>query len=134
MNIDWRKYPNFNVDELSCKSSKKFNMTEKFLAELQGLRTLLGRPILITSACRSHEHNKSVGGHPRSLHVCDYPFHENQEGALAVDVAIPNGVYRADLFVLAWRANWSIGWNAKKGFLHLDRRDFLGWDKTTFDY
>jgi hypothetical protein len=57
------------------------------------------------------------------------------EGTMAIDIATPDGAYRGELFSLAWARGWSIGWNARRGFLHLDRRiDLSGWAQTTFDY
>lgn len=94
----------------------------------------LGRPMTLTSAARCAQHNAIVRGHPRSLHVCDRENHAGQMGALAIDVRTPSGEYRGALFATAWALNWSIGWNAARGFLHLDRRDYLGLERTTFDY
>lgn len=132
--IDWTRYPNFSERELACKGTGMFNMSERFLGELQNLRTRFGRPMEPTSACRSKEHNENVGGHPRSLHVCDAPHYEGQDGCIAIDIEIQNGGYRGDLVSIAWSLGWSVGWGGKKGFVHLDRRDFLGMKPTTFDY
>jgi hypothetical protein len=53
---------------------------------------------------------------------------------MAIDVETPDGAYRGRLFELAWDHGWSIGWNAKSRFLHLDRRVDIGMPQTTFDY
>lgn len=105
-----------------------------FGAELERLRLTLAEPMVINSACRCALRNAAIGGHPRSLHVADHPFHAGQDGCLAVDVAATDGRYRGRLFVVAWELGWSVGWNAKRGFLHLDRRDWIGLPQTTFDY
>ena len=131
--IDEWRWPNFTMAELSCKDGA-FNMTPFFLGQLQNLRTQFGKPMEPTSACRSAEYNKQIGGHPRSLHVCDHSYHAKQNGCIAIDIAIPDGAYRAELFATAWRLGWSIGWGGKKGFLHLDRRDHIDLPQTTFDY
>lgn len=128
------RWPNFSPDELACKGTGILRMSDDFLDRLQTLRRALNRPMIITSGCRSSAHNKAVGGHPRSLHVCDEPYHPGQDGALAVDVAATDGAQRGDLFARAWYLGWSIGWNARRGFLHLDRRDVVGLPQTTFDY
>jgi len=107
-------------------------VSDQFMDALQTLREELSRPMRLTSACRSAEHNKSVGGHPRSLHVCDEPARRQQEGCLAVDVAIVDGNYRGHLVATAWQRGWSVGWNTT--FCHLDRRDFVGLPQSTFDY
>ena len=108
--IDWTRYPNFSERELACKGTGMFNMSERFLGELQNLRTRFGRPMEPTSACRSKEHNENVGGHPRSLHVCDDPHYEGQDGCIAIDIEIQNGGYRGDLVSIAWSLGWSVGW------------------------
>lgn len=125
----------FAVSELQCRCGCGLaNFHPGFLYDLQALRDALGRPMILTSAARCARHNVSIGGHPRSLHICDIPQHTGQEGALAVDVQTPDAVYRGDLFALAWEYGWSIGWNARRGFLHLDRRSMVGLPRTSFDY
>lgn len=128
---DWR-WPNFSPDEVRCKGSGMLIVSNEFMDALQLLRNELSRPMALTSACRSAEHNRKVGGHPRSLHVCDEPARSEQDGCLAVDVAIVDGNYRGHLVATAWQLGWSVGWN--KSFVHLDRRDFVGLKQSTFDY
>ena len=125
----------FSSRELACRCGcglERFH--PGFLSALELLRIALNRPMQLTSACRCSAHNAAVKGHARSLHVGDAALHPDMEGALAVDVATPDGWERGHLFVKAWNLGWSIGWNAKKGFLHLDRRDYLDMPQTTFDY
>lgn len=105
-----------------------------FIESLQAVRTQFGRAMVVTSGCRCAAHNARVGGHPKSLHVCDKPQHAEQHGTLAVDIATPEGFYRGALFKIAWEHGFSVGWNAKRGFLHLDRRDLIGLPHTSFDY
>lgn len=109
-------------------------------AELQSLRNTFGHPMIITSGCRCKVHNArpasegGAGGHPRSLHVGDFEQHPGQKGCLAVDVATPDSYYRGELFYLAWEREWSIGWNAKRKFLHLDKRVWIDLPQASFDY
>ena len=98
------------------------------------MRLTFGDPMSITSGCRCAKHNANEGGHKKSLHVFDKPQHEGQKGALALDVQTPDGNYRGRLFTLAWDAGFSIGWNARKRFLHLDGRTMIGLPQTSFDY
>jgi len=128
---DWN-WKNFSPDEMRCKGSGMLIVSDQFMDALQTLREELSRPMRLTSACRSAAHNKSVGGHPRSLHVCDEPARSEQQGCLAVDVAVIDGSYRGHLVSTAWRLGWSVGWN--KTFVHLDRRDRVGLKQSTFDY
>lgn len=131
---DTNMYPNFTAEELRCQGTGAINFHPGFMEALQALRTELGEPMTITSGCRATAHNANVGGNPRSLHICDQPQHKGQLGTLAVDVASTGGPYRGRLFALAWKHGFSIGWNAKRGFLHLDRRDMVGLKQTSFDY
>ena len=128
---DWI-WENFSPDEMRCKGTGMLIVSDQFMDDLQLLRAEFSRPMFLTSACRSAAHNNSVGGHPRSLHVCDEPARPEQQGCLAVDVAVTDGSYRGHLVSTAWRLGWSVGWN--KTFVHLDRRDFVGLKQTTFDY
>ena len=128
---DWH-WENFSPDEMRCKGSGMLIVSDQFMDALQTLREELSRPMLLTSACRSADHNRNVGGHPRSLHICDEPAHSSQDGCLAVDVAVADDSYRGNLFATAWRLGWSVGWNTT--FVHLDRRDFVGLKQSTFDY
>jgi len=107
-----------------------------FLDKLHDLRQEFGKPMVPTSACRCARHNATVSKlAPRnSLHIGDFSTRPGHSGCMAIDIATPDGTYRGELFRLAWARQWSIGWNAKQGFLHLDRRVDLGMPQTTFDY
>jgi hypothetical protein len=124
----------FTEAELACKGSGLLRFHPGFLNELDILREHFGLPMTLNSACRSKAHNAAVGGNPRSLHIGDVPQHKGQEGTLAVDVATPDGHYRGRLFQLAWEMGFSIGWNAKAKFLHLDQRVWIGLSQNSFDY
>jgi hypothetical protein len=124
----------FSDAELRCTHCGMLKIHRGFRGELEGLRGELGLPMKITGPGRCKAHNEAVGGHPKSLHIMDEPQHEGQQGMLGVDVETPNGVYRGRLFSIAWKRGFSIGWNAKKKYLHLDRRDLIGLPQTSFDY
>jgi len=124
----------FPDSELRCKCCGLLRLHPGFMDKLNGLREEFGRPMTPNSCCRCKKHNASIPGHPNSLHVADFPAHAKAEGALAIDIHTPDGEYRGALFALAWKRGWSIGWNAKKNFLHLDRRIDIGMPQTSFDY
>lgn len=132
--------PHFTQAELACRHCGMLRFHPGFLAALEDLRVQFARPMAVLSGCRCKAHNDrpaaegGAGGHVRSLHVCDREQHPGQQGALGIDIAATDGAYRGALFVRAWHHGWSIGWNAKRGFLHLDRRDYVGLPQTTFDY
>ena len=131
---------NFTKAELQCRCGKcgLAVFHPGFLDELQALRVEFALSMVVTSGARCKEHNDrpakdgGAGGHVRSLHVCDQPQHPGQKGALAVDIRAVDGLYRGELFSIAWRRGFSIGWGGT--FLHLDRRDFVGLPKRSFNY
>lgn len=134
---DWwfRQWPNFAPDELACRGTGLLAISEDFLEDLQELRDALNQPMHVTSGCRSSEYNFAVGGKSKSFHVGDSINRVGAElGCLAVDIAATDGAYRGRLFALAWEHGWTIGWNARRKFLHLDRRVDAGWRQTSFDY
>lgn len=130
----------FDRVELACKHCGMVRFHPGVLEELEALRVEFDHPMVLRSACRCKAHNDrpaaegGAGGHTRSLHVCDFEQHEGQLGCLAFDVETLDGALRGRLFVIAWRRGWSIGWNAKKRFMHIDLRVLLGLPQTTFDY
>ncbi|HLB49830.1 MAG TPA: D-Ala-D-Ala carboxypeptidase family metallohydrolase [Anaerolineales bacterium] len=126
----------FTYDEMACDHCGGGKLHPGFGEELDALREEFGQPMAVTSFCRCKVHNTNINGHEKSLHVFDFPAHANlgQKGTLAVDIAAVDGAYRGKLFAIAWRRGWSIGWNAKRGFLHLDQRSMIGLPQTSFDY
>lgn len=122
----------FTKIELACRCCGLMTFHPSFLEHLHGLRIAFDKPMSLSSACRCLAHNIREGGAKKSLHIGDTPQHPGQLGTLAVDVRVPDGAYRGALFALAWRLGWSIGWG--RGFLHLDRRDWVGLPQQTFDY
>lgn len=127
-------YRYFSPMEMACRGTGRIVISHDFMGRLHRVREALNKPMHITSGCRTMKHNKAIGGKMESFHICDAPLSRDQQGCLAVDVAATEGSYRGELFRLAWDAGFSVGWNAKRGFLHLDRRVDVGWRQTTFDY
>jgi zinc D-Ala-D-Ala carboxypeptidase len=126
--------PHFSKAELQCKCGCGLAQFHPgFLDHLETLRRAYGRPMRLTSACRCAAHNAKVSPQApiRSLHIGDRETRPGHNGTLAVDVAV-TGEGKGDLFALAWRHGWSVGWN--RAFLHLDRRSDIGMPQTTFEY
>ena len=127
--------PSFTEAELRCKGTGMLRLAPGFGQALQGLRDAFGRPMTINSCCRAAEHNASVGGHPRSLHVCDEPYWPTR-GTCAVDVRLVSGEHdelRDELVDIAWARGWSIGFHPR--FLHLDlRSEYAGLQQARFNY
>jgi hypothetical protein len=127
--------PDFSDDELRCKGSGLLILAPGFGQALQGLRDAFGMPMIINSCCRSKAHNEKVGGHPRSLHICDDPPRMTG-GTCAVDVRMVEGeqdLSRDLLSRIAWERGWSIGYHPR--FLHLDlRTEYAGLPQAKFSY
>ena len=68
--------PNFNANEFlhagvswdNLPSETRDNITA-VAQRLQAIRDIIGLPIQITSGYRTPQHNRKVGGHPKSYHV-----------------------------------------------------------------
>lgn len=118
----------FTENELKCKGSGKLILADGFADMLRELRIIYGKPMIVTSACRSTLHNKAVGGATNSKHICD-----NGIGCLAIDVSVPNGVERMLLGKIAIELGWSVG-VPNKNFIHLDARCLLKEPQVLFGY
>ncbi|WP_281825703.1 D-Ala-D-Ala carboxypeptidase family metallohydrolase [Jannaschia rubra] len=75
----WR-WPNSDLAEIACRGTGKLLVNEPGFDELQALRDRIGRPLIVSSAYRSPEHDRAVGDATRSKHF---------DGA-AFDIAVVN--------------------------------------------
>lgn len=123
----------FSENELKCKGTGVIKLDPLFESELPELRRDWGRPLYPTSICRSPEHNKSVGGHPYSLHLTENPKHKTG-GTAAADLYWGNWSLddQLEFAKLAWSRGWSVGLH--NTFIHVDRRDTAGLPQTSFIY
>lgn len=105
-------WQSFSPREIACKGTGKLVVDTGAMDKLQRLRTNLGKPLVLTSAYRSPEHNKRVGGAKGSKHM---------EG-IAFDVRMEN--HDPQVFEAAARAVGftSFGYYPKSGFMHIDDR------------
>lgn len=87
--------------------------------ELQVVRDYIGSPIIITSAYRTPDWNKRVGGVKNSYHTTGE----------AVDIKV-NGMKPYDLAVYVAALTEFTGYGIANNFVHLDMREHL----TVFDY
>jgi len=110
----------FAHHELACPATGKVVLAPRFADWLIELRLMFASPMVVTSCCRSAAHNRAIGGHRRSLHVYDEPYHPTG-GTAAIDIAISDGVYAWMLAKTAMALGWSVGISAR-AFMHLDRR------------
>jgi hypothetical protein len=122
----------FTDEELACPLTGEVRLDPDFAIHLLELRLKYARPMSVNSCCRSIVYNKEIGGHERSLHVYDKPFH-NVRGTAAIDIRWPSSTFdQVDLLRLALEMGWSAG--VARSFLHLDRRDIAGLPQTPFGY
>lgn len=123
----------FSHEELQCPSTHVVKLAPSFGAHLDKLRMVFGKPMLVNSCCRSKAHNEYIGGHPRSLHVYDDPYHKTG-GTMAIDISTNSylAIEKVRLINLAWQHNWSIG--VAKNFIHLDRRVDIGLPEEFYVY
>lgn len=107
----------FSPREVACKGTGKLVIDTEAMDMLQRLRTNLGKPLVITSAYRSPEHNKRVGGAKASKHM---------EG-IAFDVRMDN--HDPAVFEAAARAVGftGFGYYVKSGFMHIDTGPARSW-------
>jgi zinc D-Ala-D-Ala carboxypeptidase len=114
----WR-WPSFSPREIACKGTGSILINEDALDKLQALRDKLGIPMLVTSAYRSPEHNKRVGGAKNSYHMKGNAFDirmENQDPH-AFELAAREVGFRG------------IGYYPKQGFMHIDLGPERTWGK-----
>lgn len=126
--IEYKGKTYFTEAELRCRGSGLLILADGFAEKLLELRLKLDKPMIITSACRSDEYNRKVGGASTSYHICD----NSRGGTLAVDVLCYDGRQRLELVKLGIELNWSVGVN--KDFIHLDQRSLLGIEPLLFTY
>lgn len=109
----------FTDKELQCPETGTYKLAKGFDKRLDLLRSFYGKPLKVNSGARSKNYNIYVGGHPRSLHVYDDPYHSTG-GCCAVDISITNGVDRLLLIEAAIDLGFSIG--VASNFIHVDDR------------
>lgn len=50
--MDWSKYPNFSREEFECSATGYCDMNADFMEQIQILREVYGRPMVVTSGYR----------------------------------------------------------------------------------
>lgn len=119
----------FWLSEFTCKCGKcAFEadawMDSLFMLRLQQLRDDFGRPLKITSGARCRDHNRDVGGAPRSGHLVS---EGNPARAADIDVSRFSGELRYKLIKLAFRHKFR-GVGVADTFLHIDLKNrFAVW-------
>lgn len=113
-------WQSFSPRETACKGTGKLVVDTESMDKLQALRTKLGKPLVLTSAYRSPEHNRKVGGAKGSKHMDGIAFDVRMDNH---DPAVFEAAARAVGFT-------SFGYYQKSGFMHIDDRpDGRSWGK-----
>lgn len=76
---EW-KWSDFTPREMRSKSDNKLMIDPDSMDKLQALRTMIKKPMRITSAYRSPAHNKKVGGAKSSMHLLAKAFDVQMQG------------------------------------------------------
>jgi len=107
----------FNLREFQCRCCGQVKVDSRLVDKLQMFRYVIGRPIIITSGYRCPEHNRAVGGAPKSKHM---------EG-IAADIRV-EGMTPKQVAELADKAGFT-GIGIYDNFVHLDiRKDPARWN------
>jgi uncharacterized protein YcbK (DUF882 family) len=118
----------FNTKEFECKCGKcDIQYIEPDLIEkLEKVRELYGKPIIITSAYRCPEHNKSIGGALNSSHV----------NGMAADIQPKLLILDEldELYDICYNIFDNIGDGRNKRFIHVDTRPAKPQGKRTWLY
>jgi hypothetical protein len=112
----WR-WADFSPAEIACRGTGQLKLHPAALDKLQALRDQLGKPLIVRSAYRSPEHNRAVGGAPRSKHM----------DGTAFDIAMSN--HDPAAFEAAARAIGFLGFGyyPRSGFMHIDLGPARSW-------
>ena len=105
----WR-WRNFSTAEIACRGTGQLKLPPAALDKLQALRARLGKPLIVRSAYRSPQHNRNVGGAPRSKHM----------DGTAFDIAISNHDPVAFEAVAREVGFLGFGFYPRSGFIHVD--------------
>ena len=102
---------NFLRSEFKCPCCGADHISMDLVKRLQQVRTMLARPVVITSGVRCIKHNAEVGGIPDSAHL----------SGLAADISVWDNEERLELVECLLIAGFQrIGLYADSDFVHVD--------------
>lgn len=108
-----RLSPHFTRQELACRHCGQLppgGISRELLDKLEALRARVGRPIVVNSCYRCPEHNRAVGGAPKSQHLL----------GTAADIRV-SGMDPVSLYVAAHGVGFR-GLFLYDSFVHVDVR------------
>lgn len=127
----------FTVAELEDEVTRELKLALGFIKKLEELREVYDHAMVVTSGCRSQEHNqwlirRGFPASPNSFHLIENIKYQTG-GCCAVDIARPVGSYLHRLIKFATHQAWSIG--VANTFIHLDRRvDYTDLEPVVYSY
>jgi len=110
---DIKHFKPVEFDSPDAKGSGGEHMDEHFVRDLDVLRSLYGKAMVIKpgGGYRTATYNSKIGGHPNSLHM----------KGMAADIRIHNGIERGDIVRLAIELGFK-GIGVYDKHIHLDSR------------
>ena len=89
----------FNRSEVACKCGcGLMNINPRLVKLLDKIREILGRPLIITSACRCPAHNRIEGGKENSAHIkglaADLKVNGSKKRYEVIEAALVSGIIR----------------------------------------
>lgn len=111
----------FSDYEFSCPCCGQCNVSDKFLMKLDKFRTLLGKPVHVTSGCRCIKHNADLRA--RGYHSVDGSAHTitDAQKCEAADLECSSSRQRRDMVILAHSIFNRVG--IARNFIHVDDDD-----------
>lgn len=110
-------FPNFTNREVACRHCNRVYVDYNAMVMLQEGRTILNRPVILTSACRCETHNTNIKGSPQSYHI----FKIGEAGTRAFDIAFSTGEELMNLIFVYYVVGFRrFGINFDQNFLHID--------------
>ena len=108
----------FSDYEFACPCCNICDVSDKFLVKLDKFRSLLGRPVHVTSGCRCTNHNAALRA--RGYHSVDGSAHTITAGQQceAADLECSSSRARRDMVILAHSIFNRVG--IAKNFIHVD--------------
>lgn len=102
---------NFSLKEFESPDTHEILLDPELIKKLEQLRSFIGQPLIINSGYRTPEHNKAVGGSPKSQHM----------RGTAADIRLVPGLTVDEMAVLAEKAGFD-GIGKYEWGIHVDTR------------
>lgn len=126
----------FTVEEFECPTAHIVQLQKGFIQELEEFRADCNFPFVVTSGCRTTDHNdwlirRGLPASPNSLHLIKNPKYKTD--TIAFDMARPPGPRLHKLIKVGTERGWSFG--IAKTFIHCDlRAKFTSRPRTIYTY